>query len=405
MKKLRLFLFCLLSGFFVACSSSDKNNSEESIDGLEIIKVDLSETREGKLSEFFEPEIEYIWLKDDVEDGLLGRELSQIFFHEDRIYVMDIFGCKCIQIFDRSGKYLNKLRSYGEGPGQYLDFDGALVRNEEIMLVGVFPRKLMWFDLKGGFLREQKVSERFGAAVYSDREKRYYLFNRASEAGQFFIESVNESFEDTVKAVPFDPELYYGSYSNRNSLKSFNEHIYFGQPFQDTIYIANEGEFIPKLVFDFGKYGQSQEEMIKNEENLDPLQELEFINNRAKLYLSTIWYVTDSQLYLSASHEKKSYKIFYTRDDRKTHIIEGELVNDLNESPHRNIFYHQLSEGKVGYTIPGKTLFKSLQQKKADLGQEGFEEYVRGKGKNFAQTAFAAKDSENPVLIVYTVKK
>src|SRR5690606_15099778 len=118
-----LFLF-LLSFIFIFCSSDDKEISSQPVDGLDVIKVDLSEVREGRLSEFFEPEIEYIWLKDDVDDGLIGRDLSQIFFHEDRIYVMDFFGCKCIQIFDRSGKFLNKLRSYGEGPGQYLDFDG-----------------------------------------------------------------------------------------------------------------------------------------------------------------------------------------------------------------------------------------------------------------------------------------
>tara|TARA_R110002020_G_scaffold146343_1_gene320938 strand:+ start:64718 stop:65995 length:1278 start_codon:yes stop_codon:yes gene_type:complete len=405
MKQIYAYLLFFFCGIFISCSSDDRSNSDQASDGLEIIKVDLSEARDGKLSEFFEPEIEYIWLKDDVEEGLLGRELSQIFFHDDRIYVMDIFGCQCIQIFDRSGKFLNKLRSYGEGTGQYLDFDGALVRNGEIMLVGVFPRKLMWFDLNGEFLREQKVSQRFGGAIYSDREKRYYLFNKASESGQFFIESVNESFEDTVQVIPFDPEIYYGSYSDRNNLKSFNGRIYFGQPFQDTIFIANDGNFIPKLVFDFGEYGQGQEEMIKIKENLEPLQQMEFLNNRAKLYLSTIWHITDSQLYLKASHEKESYNIFYTREDNRTHVINDEFVNDLNESPHVNSFFYQFSEGKVGCTIPGKILFKDLQKKKAKLGQEGFEEYVKGKGKNFAQAAFAAKDSENPVLIVYTVKK
>lgn len=405
MRQLYLILLFLICGFVASCSSGDQSTSDQSNDGLEIIKVDLAEAREGKLSEFFEPEIEYIWLRDDVEDGLLGRELSQIFFQDDRIYVMDIFGCKCIQIFDRSGKYLNKLREYGEGPGQYLDFDGAIVRNEEIMLVGVFPRKLMWFDLSGEFLREQKVSKQFGGVIYSESENRYYLFNNASEQGQFFIESVNESFEDTVKVIPFDPELYYGSYSDRNNLKSFNDRIYFGQPFQDTIFIANEGDFIPKLVFDFGEYGQSQGEMIKIKENLEPLQRMEFLNNRAKLYLSTIWYITDSQFYARMSYEKDSYNIFYAREDRTTHVLKEEFLNDLNESPHRNSFFYQFSEGKTGSVIPGKTLFKMLQEKKAELGQEGFEEYVKGKGKNFAQAAFAAKDSENPVLIVYTVKK
>ncbi|WP_175499656.1 6-bladed beta-propeller [Algoriphagus aquimarinus] len=395
----------LISVLSISCSSSEKESSGQSNDGLEIIKVDLSEAREGKLSEFFEPEIEYIWLEDDSEDGLIGRDIPQIFFHEDRIYVLETYGCKCIQIFDRSGKYLNKIRSYGEGPGEYLDFDDAIIRNDEIMLAGVFPSKLMWFSLKGKFLREKKVADQFGSVVFSDLEKRYYFYSSVFAQDEFFIKSVNETIEDTVKAIPFDPELYYGMYSDRSNLQNSNGRVYLSRPFQDTSYYADQGQFIPKLVFDFGKYGQSQDELKKIDEDLEPLDFMQFLNNRAKLYLSTIWYITENQLYARMSYEKESYNIFFTRDNQKTHVIKGDFVNDLNESLHISSFFHQFSDGKTGSTIPGKELFKLLQKKKAELGQAGFEEYVKGKGKNFAQVAFAAKDSENPVLIVYTVKK
>ncbi|MGX7835910.1 6-bladed beta-propeller, partial [Campylobacter fetus subsp. venerealis] len=84
------------------------------------------EAREGKLSEFFEPEIEYIWLKDDSEDSQLGN-LNKVFFHEDKIFTLDIFGCKCIQIFDKSGSFLSKIHAYGDGPEKYMDFDDATV--------------------------------------------------------------------------------------------------------------------------------------------------------------------------------------------------------------------------------------------------------------------------------------
>jgi hypothetical protein len=318
---------------------------------------------------------------------------------------LEIYGCKCIQIFDRSGKYLNTIRSYGEGPGEYLDFDDAIIRNDEIMLAGVFPSKLMWFSLEGKFLREQKVLDQFGAVAFSDSDKRYYFYSSAFAEKEFFITSVNEAFEDTVKAIPYDPELYYGMYSDRSNLQATNGKVYLGRPFQDTIYYADQGEFIPKLVFDFGKYGQNQDELKRIEEDLEPLDQMKFFNNQAKLYLSTIWYVTENQLYARMSYEKISYNIFFTRDDQKPHVIKGDFENDLNESLQISSFFHQFSDGKTGSTIPGKEVYKLLQKKKAELGQDGFEEYVRGKGKNFAQVAFAAKDSENPVLIVYSVKK
>ena len=175
MKQAYLILLVLLGVFLGSCSSGDQSSSEQFSDGLEVIKVDLTEAREGKLSEFFEPEIEYIWLRDDEGNGLIGRDIPQIFFHEDRIYVLEIYGCKCIQIFDRSGKYLNKIRNYGEGPGEYLEFDGAIIRNNEIMLVGVIPRKILWFSLEGKFLREKKVTDQIGSVAFSDLQKRYYF--------------------------------------------------------------------------------------------------------------------------------------------------------------------------------------------------------------------------------------
>ena len=41
-----------------------------------------------------------------------------------------------------------------EGPGKYLDLDALAVVNEELVLLGVYPRKIMWFSLEGEFLRE-----------------------------------------------------------------------------------------------------------------------------------------------------------------------------------------------------------------------------------------------------------
>jgi hypothetical protein len=113
MKNLCLFLLLVYSSVFISCSTSVETNSDQSSDGLEIIKVDLSEAREGKLSEFFEPEIEYIWLKDDSKDAQLGG-LNKVFFYDDKIFTLDIFGCKCIKIFDSTGNYVSKIRAYGE---------------------------------------------------------------------------------------------------------------------------------------------------------------------------------------------------------------------------------------------------------------------------------------------------
>ena len=81
------------------------------------------------------------------------------------------------------------------------------------------------------------------------------------------------------------------------------------------------------------------------------------------------------------------------------------IKDDIDEGfdPYSTIY--GFGGDKVGLKIPGRDLYEILQKKKEELGKEAFEQYKNGKGKNFAQAVFSAKDSENPVLIIYTPKK
>ena len=251
MKKLSFFLKLILILTLISCSKSEKSDFKGPNEGLETIKIDLSEAREGKISEFFEPEIEYIWLKDDLEDAQLSGGLHKIIFHEDKILTLDIFGCHCIKIFDKSGQYLSKIRAYGEGPEKYLEFDDAQIVNNELLLMGVFPPKLMWFSLGGDFLREEKLNEHIGSGVYSEEDLRYYFYSPFLGPEEYFLTSVNKSFQDTLRYFPFDLDGYSGGFSSRNNF-IISDEIYLGRPFNDTILKLSEGQFEPKLFLDFG---------------------------------------------------------------------------------------------------------------------------------------------------------
>ena len=401
-----LLFVSLISCLFVSCSSNEKARSGHSADGLEIIKIDLSEAREGKLSEFFEPEIEYIWLKDDSEDAQLNAGLQKIFFHGDKIVTLDIFGCKCVHIFDHSGNFMSSIRDYGEGPGKYLDFDDAIVVNEELLLLGVSPRKLMWFSLDGKFLREEKLKQPVASGVYSENEKRFYFYSNTLEPGEYHIISVDEGFQDTLSFFPYREGNYDGNYPARDNFIKNGGEVFLGRALSDTIWTFKEKKMDPKLVFDFGKYAQSIEELRKNSTDLDPLQELEFINKKAKLYFDpNQWYLTESQLYSRFNYEEDFYNVFFDRKNQKTSILKGRIMNDLDGGFDAYPIQYQFEDIKVGFKVPGRDLYDILLNKKEELGQKAFEEFVSRKGKTFSEVANQAKDSENPVLIVYRVKK
>ncbi|EON78517.1 hypothetical protein ADIS_0986 [Lunatimonas lonarensis] len=368
---------------------------------MEIISVDLSQSRSGKLSEFFEPHIEYIWLEDKEDEAHLTSGLQEIHFYQNRIFTLDIFGCKCIQIFDKSGKYLARIKAYGEGPGEYLDFDAAAFVDGELVLLGVFPRKIMWFNLDGEFLRELSFRERLGPGVFSDHDQRYYLYTPTREPDGYFVKSFDKSLQDEMNYFPYDPERFYFEDSGRDYFKKSQDHLYYGMTFWDTIYQVEDGHFIPKLAFDFGKYGQNPDD-LKNMDDI--MQRLDFLNNQTKMYFYSRYFLTEKQLYTVLTYENKGYSLFFDRENQKSHVIKGRLLNDIDGGYDPEGFAYNFTPRKIGLKVPGKTLYKELLEKKEAMGRAEFETWAKNQGLNFTTTVLAAKDSENPVLMVYTQK-
>jgi hypothetical protein len=372
-----------------------------SVSGLEVISVDLSESRSGKLSEFFEPQIDYIWLEDDSEEAQLNAGLQKILFHGNRIYTLDIYGCKCIHIFDTSGKYISKINAYGEGPGQYLDFDAAAVVDEEIVLLGVYPSKIMWFNLNGEFLRELFYKDRVGPGVFSEFDQRFYLYTPTRDPEDYFVKSLNKSLQDTISSFPYNPEKLYGNFSGRNYFQKSKKNLYYGMAYLDTIYQVDKGNFIPKLVFDFGKYGQDLDEIKRLD---DGMERLDFINNRARLYFRGQYLISEKQLFALLAYEKKAIFLFFNREQNKTHLIEKRLTNDIDGGYDPLGMLYSFEPGKVGWRVPGREFYEILLEKKTKMGKAEFESWVKDQGRNFAETAIKAQESENPVLIVYRLK-
>ena len=402
--KLLLFLrqrfYLLLVGIFTILSGAC-SQEPMSVSGLEVISVDLSESRSGKLSEFFEPHIDYIWLEDDSEEAQLNEGLHKILFHRNRIYTLDIFGCKCIHIFDKSGKYLSKIDVNGEGPGQYQDFDDLAVVDEEIVLLGVYPSKIMWFNLNGEFLRELFYKDRVGPGVFSEFDQRFYLYTPTRDPEDYFVKSFNKSLQDTISGFPYNPEKLYGNFSGRNYFQKSKKNLYYGMAYLDTIYQVDKGNFIPKLVFDFGKYGQDLDEIKRLDVGME---RLDFINNRARLYFRGQYLISEKQLLAGLAYEKKAIFLFFNREQNKTHLIEKRLTNDIDGGYDPLGMLYSFEPGKVGWRVPGREFYEILLEKKANMGKAEFESWVKNQGRNFAETAIKAQESENPVLMVSTLK-
>jgi hypothetical protein len=258
----------------------------------------------------------------------------------------------------------------------------------------------MWFNLDGEFLRELSFRERLGPGVFSEQDERYYLYTPTREPDGFFVKSFDKLFSDTLSYFPYDPERYYFEDSGRDYFKKSQDHLYYGMTFWDTIYQVKEGRFVPKIAFNFGKYAQNPED-LKNMDDI--VKRLDFLNNQTKMYFHTRYFLTEKKLYTVLTYENKGYSLFFDRESQQSHVIEGKLLDDIDGGYDPYGFVFDFTPGKVGLLIPGKDLYKELMAKKETMGKAEFEDWISHKGKNFARTALAARHSENPVLIVYTM--
>ena len=393
----------LLSVFLFSCSEKGESLSQ---DDLEVISIDLSKAFDGKLSEFFEPEVDYIWLKDDSEEAQLGADTDKIEFYGDKILILDVFGCKCVKIFDDKGNYRGKIRAYGDGPEKYLDLDNFLVHDNQVLLLGIHPSKLMWFDFEGNFLKEEKLPFGINGGVFMEKLNRYYFFSQSFLVEDYLVRSVNSEFQDTTYFFPIAEGHYYGSYSERNNLIKNGQGLYYTRPLQDTIFLLQKGEFVPKLVFDYGGYAQDLDEFKRNSEQMSPLEELEFHNKRAKLYfVPNYWNVGEDYLYARFRYEGNSFIVYYNRKKKETSVLNLKIEDDIGGRGTTYFPVFRFDEEQVGAKVAGITLYENLMEKKEEMGEEAFKSFIQGKGKKFAEVATAAKDSENPVLIIYTLKK
>ena len=91
------------------------------------------------------------------EEGREEYMFTNIIFdvdNEGNIYVLDTKQCN-VKIFDKRGKFLKMFGKKGQGPGEFTSPRGIQITpQKEIMICDLFARKLIFFSLKGEYLRQ-----------------------------------------------------------------------------------------------------------------------------------------------------------------------------------------------------------------------------------------------------------
>lgn len=139
----------------------------------------------------FVDSISYINLE-TTENCLIGK-IKDVIISSERIFVLDD-RLSIIWIFDKEGRYLNKIDSKGNGPEEYktlkqFDYDE---QNQTILLLDVWTKTILSYDLNGAFVK--KVTLEMYPSDFVKLNDHNYLLSKACEtdstAGFYLVDSL-----------------------------------------------------------------------------------------------------------------------------------------------------------------------------------------------------------------------
>ena len=307
--------------------------------GLKIIAVDIDENTPVKLSDI-SGEIKKIRL--ELTDNSIIGMLQKVIYQDDLMIVWDSHSDTKVLVFDSQGKFIRRISSKGQGPGEFEYISDIAYDSNEKKIYIATTRKILCFAIDGTFLNDYSV-------MFSE-----YLFFHDDCLNFFSIEhgkKVENGFENQTMLYRMDknfnlvdslivksvtlPRLS-GSIAPRNDFVSQigkQTFVYYPvltpEPIvRDTLYELKDNQLIPFLKLRFSNEG-----------------EVSSRNNRTK-NLFRIW---RSERFVFAQYDMRGGRYVFMHDlttGRSANMKDG-LVDDVHNTGiadiiplHDNYFYY-----------------------------------------------------------------
>ena len=265
MKKMTAFLVLFLILLpFPAC--------QRSINDVQLMTVDIDPKSQPKgslmLSDLVE-RVEYIPLETN-DNCIVGNIYNLFDVSENYIAVSDFMFQRQVFLFDRAGRFITKIGSRGQGPGEYVMQREVFIDESKKCIYVKDLRKLLMYDFSGKHLNSFSFDEDF-AEIYPGSDNQFItarFSNQSNEDYDVYVlwDSTMNLVKRAVKGVPIIIRSQIGaSYASIGSISSC--YIYQGfshlkeNVLNDTVYLVNKNnEFIPKYIINFGRYTTTPED-------------------------------------------------------------------------------------------------------------------------------------------------
>ena len=378
---------------FVLETSVDVSKLPTSMENGINIRVE-SPLPEIKASELI-ADYKYIPLETGSE-SFMGQ-LHDVIFYDDYIYVHDI-EANIICIFDKNGRYLNKVGIKGDGPGQFTTLlqDAAIDPFAKRMLVydqGL--RKILYFSLKGDYLFSRDMYLRMNGdfQVISPNQILVYHAKCRHNIHLGEMDSYRIIMLDSLLKVSGYGHLYDDNVNSRYSPPVFphtSEGVLYNPIYTTDFYsITSEGIDL-KYHLDYTNFG--------NPLNPDKVAELDDGRKIIDYLFSTTYVLIDpvetTDFFLFRTSSQRNENRFYTYYDKKAkrHLSFRKIIPDIDFA-----FDYILSncDDYIVAEVNVSTL-KAL----AESCKQGL---IEGKKENMEMIE-KLKDDDNSVLVLFKLK-
>jgi hypothetical protein len=385
MKRVLLLIITILC--FGSCKKVE--NSLDSIN-LEHIKVNvLEQYPEGTFEDFFSSS-KLISL--ETTKHSIFSKIDRIILYKDKIFILDR-KINVVLIFSDSGKFLNKIQHLGKGPMEYISLHDFTIdeNKKQIILYADRPSKLMFFNLDGQYIREEKTKDSFYNLGYKNNN---LITLRKEEKGKMFLEydlgkQLTSSFIYLNEKDKFFLRL---GIESPNIIRS-NKNIAISLPYSETIYEYDGNKVKPKYFIDFGKNKMPDNIFNKFDDNYQGIHKYMTKNQygfgisnfrESKDYVTFNFYGNMIVIYSKVSKQSKAFSFF---------------TNEKDQLPFYNYFAHDGDDNKI-ISIYSANQFKrqmSIYRKEINPWKK-IPEYI----KEIDRKSFS---NNNPLLLVYTLKE
>lgn len=307
--------------------------------------------------------------------------------------------------YTREGKFIREIGRIGQGPKEHLGIRSHALYNNLVIINSNYNRKVLWYNTNGDYLKQTPVSDNVNKINLLDTNRiGIHLHHGVSiDKPDIFVTGIIDKNGDTIQLKKDEP-YYPKGMAPSPSIWSYSDTVRVLTCINDTVYSVTRNEILPAYFVNFGKYKVTQGAF----EDVRLLQD-----ERSKYIQSLSFCETSRYVLIMFQYDNKRWVAVY--DKRTTEIsawsIKPEIVNkygllkgggwindiDGGVAP---TYFNSVSNNYFAINVQPEDLKALFIENKKYISDK-----YPDKQQNLDKLIHSLNDDENPIIILYKLKK